>query len=123
MEIWLRKNDFQPIAGHDFQFRTNPLPNLNFDGIVYCKVLEIIPNKKLIYSWKGGPHEGEITMDSIVEWTLMEKDNGTELSLVHHGFKAFDTLPIFEAMNAGWLKNMKEIYQLINATAYDTTNT
>ena len=52
MELWLMKNDFKPIVGHEFQFITSPLPNLNFDGIVYCKVLEVIPNKKLIYSWK-----------------------------------------------------------------------
>jgi uncharacterized protein YndB with AHSA1/START domain len=25
-ELWLMKNDFQPIVGPDFQFRTNPIP-------------------------------------------------------------------------------------------------
>lgn len=45
MQLWLMKNDFQPVVGHDFQFKTNPLPNFNFDGIVYCKVLEVIPYK------------------------------------------------------------------------------
>lgn len=123
MELWLMKNDFQPIVGHDFQFRTNPLPNLNFDGIVHCKVLEIVPLKKLVYSWKGGPGNGEITMDSIVEWTLTEKDNGTDLNLIHHGFKAFDTLPIFAAMDAGWKKNIQKINELINAATNGTTNT
>ena|SRR5690242_7243515 len=122
MELWLMKNDFQPVVGHNFQFKTNPLPNLNFDGIVYCKVLEIIPNKKLVYSWKGGPRPGEISMDLIVEWTLTEKNNGTELDLVHSGFKeGFEDVPIFSAMESGWLKNMKEIYQLINKTTYGTT--
>jgi len=122
MELWLMKNDFQPVVGHNFQFKTNPLPNLNFDGIVYGKVLEIIPNKKLVYSWKGGPRPGEISMDSIVEWTLTEKNNGTELDLVHSGFKeGFEDVPIFSAMESGWLKNMKEIYQLINKTTYGTT--
>jgi uncharacterized protein YndB with AHSA1/START domain len=122
MELWLMKNDFQPVVGHNFQFKTNPLPNLNFDGIVYCKVLEIIPNKKLVYSWKGGPQPGEIIMDSIVEWTLTEKNNGTELDVVHSGFKeGFEDVSIFSAMESGWLKNVKEIYQLINKTTYGTT--
>jgi uncharacterized protein YndB with AHSA1/START domain len=114
MELWLMKNDFQPVVGHNFQFKTNPLPNLNFDGNVYCEVLEIIPDKKLVYSWKGGPGNGITTMDSIVEWTLRGKDNGTELELNHSGTDAFDTLPIFAAMNAGWLKNALKIYELIN---------
>ena len=55
MELWLMKNDFKPIVGHEFQFKTNPMPGFDFDGNIYCKVLEIVPNKKLIYSWKGGP--------------------------------------------------------------------
>ncbi|MEP6465140.1 MAG: SRPBCC domain-containing protein [Parafilimonas sp.] len=122
MELWLMKNDFKPVVGHEFQFRTNPLPNFNFDGIVYCKVLEIISNKKLIYSWKGGPGNGEIIMDSIVEWTLIEKDNGTELQLVHSGFENVDKLPIYGAMNEGWRKNMQKIYERLNTTQHGTTN-
>ena len=114
MELWLMNNDFQPIVGYDFQFKTNPLPQFNFDGNVYCKVLEIVPNKKLVYSWKGGPGNGVMTMDSIVEWTLREKGNGTELELNHGGTEAFDTLPIFTAMDAGWLKNISKIYEYIN---------
>jgi len=53
MAQWLMKNDFQPIVGHDFQLRTGPILSLDFDGIFYCKVLEIVPFKKLSYSWKS----------------------------------------------------------------------
>jgi uncharacterized protein YndB with AHSA1/START domain len=122
MELWLMKNDFQPIVGHEFQFKTNPIPNFDFDGNIYCKVLEIIPNKKLVYSWKGGPRKGELTMDSIVEWTLTEKDNGTELELKHSDFKAFDILPIFTSMNEGWFKMVHKIYELINEKTHGATN-
>ncbi|MEP6682799.1 MAG: SRPBCC domain-containing protein, partial [Parafilimonas sp.] len=122
MELWLMKNDFKPEVGHDFQFRTNPLPNFNFDGIVYCKVLEIVPNKKLTYSWKGGPAKGEITIDTIVEWTLIEKDNGTELQLVHSGFENVDKLPIYYGFKEGWLKNMHKIYNKLNTAPHGTTN-
>ncbi len=121
MELWLMKNDFKPIVGREFQFRTNPIPKFNFDGIVYCKVLEIIPNKKLVYSWKGGPGNGVMTMDSIVVWTLQEKNNGAELNLDHSGVKGFEKLPIFNAMYEGWLENMQKIYELINKTKYGTT--
>lgn len=123
LELWLMKNDFKPVVGHYFQFKTNPLPKFNFDGIVYCEVLEIIPNKKLVYSWKGGAAKDEITMDTIVEWTLLEKNNGTELRLVHSGFENVDKLPIYNAIEEGWLKNMQKIYTRLNSPAYGTINT
>lgn len=122
MELWLMKNDFKPIVGHEFKFRTNPLPKFDFDGMVYCKVLEIIPCKKLVYSWKGGTGNGVMTMDSTVVWTLEEKNNGTVLSLEHSGVKGFEKLTIFNAMYQGWLENMQKIYELINKTKYGTTN-
>lgn len=49
---WLMENDFKPVVGHQFQFRSKPAPAIDFDGNVYCTVLEIIPFKKLTYSWK-----------------------------------------------------------------------
>jgi uncharacterized protein YndB with AHSA1/START domain len=123
MEQWLMKNDFLPVVGHDFQFRTNPLPKFDFDGIVYCKVLEIVPFKKLSYSWKGGPREGKITLDTLVVWELRSKDNGTELILDHTGFREMENLAIYSPMNEGWLKNMQKIAGLINTAKHGNTNT
>ena len=119
IEQWLMKNDFQPILGHQFTFRTNPLPKFDFDGTAYCTVMEIIPLKKLTYSWKGGPGDGKISLDSVVVWTLHPKDGGTELELVHSGFKEIENMMIFSAMNDGWFKNMKKIGELINAAKND----
>ena len=118
---WLMENDFEPIVGYDFQFKTKPMPNLDFDGIVYCKVLEIIPLKKLSYSWKGGPGVGKITLDSIVVWTLHPKDNGTALQLVHSGFREIENFTMFSLMTDGWLSNIQKIAALINKATNDTT--
>ena len=115
MEQWLMKNDFQPILGVDFQFRTNPIPSMDFDGIFYCKVLDIVPFQRLSYSLKGGPGDGKINLDSIVVWRLQPKDGGTELALEHDGFKEVENFAIFNGMNEGWLKNMKKIAQLLNS--------
>jgi uncharacterized protein YndB with AHSA1/START domain len=115
MELWLMKNDFQLLVGHEFQFRSNPAPAIKFDGIVFCKVLEIIPFKKLSYSWKCGPGKGEILVDSIVEWTLNPKDNGTELLLDHSGFKENEGIELIAAMDKGWLANMHKIFERLNA--------
>ena len=105
---WLMQNDFKPVVGHEFQFRHSPMPAYGFDGFVYCKVLEIVPFKKISYSWKGGPGKGEITLDSIVTITLTEKDNGTELTLQHDGFTSVNE-SVFAIMDNGWLQNIKKI--------------
>ena len=75
---------------------------------VYCKVLEIIPFKKLSYSWKSGPGEGEITLDSVVVWKLEANDKGTELFLEHSGFEKEENLNFYNGMMDGWLKNSKK---------------
>jgi uncharacterized protein YndB with AHSA1/START domain len=114
IQLWLMKNDFKPIVGHDFQFISSPAPQIGFDGIAYCKVLEIIEYKKLAYSWRSGPGNGTIELDSRVEWTLIAKPNGTELQLKQSGFTAAN-FSIFNAMNDGWMKNVKKIITQLNA--------
>jgi len=120
---WLMENNLRPVVGHQFEFRTKPLPALDFDGIVYCTVLEVVPFQKLSYSWKGGPGGGKITLDSIVVWTLQEKDNGTELHLMHTGFKEMENYTMYTAMDAGWLKNMGKIADLLNVATHGTAST
>jgi len=120
MAQWLMKNDFKPIVGHEFQFRTNPHPDVNFDGTFYCKVLEVDPPKKLSYSWKFGSGDG-VLHNSVVNWTLVEKEGGTELQLIHNGFeKEALFLPLFASMETGWLRNMNKIFELITAAADGT---
>ena len=121
MKQWLMPNDFQPVVGRSFQFKVKPVPALDFDGIVQCTVLEIVPFQKLSYSWKSGNLNGDVTIDSLVVWTLTAKENGTELVLRHSGFTDADNLPIFSAMKQGWLTNMQKIGELIKTKTYGTT--
>ncbi len=104
---WLMPNDFQPIIGHHFMFRTRPVREMDFDGNVYCQVLEILPLKKLVYSWKFGPEPGKINLDSLVTWTLASKDRGTELNLVHSGLRDPEDAFAFRTMYEGWDENIK----------------
>lgn len=120
MAQWLMKNDFQPIVGLDFQFRTNPIPSLDFDGIFYCKVLAVVPFEKLSYSWKSGPGDGKITLDSIVTWKLSAKDNGAELSLEHSGFAKKDNLDFYNGLLHGWVEKLNNIDKLLNGVPNDT---
>jgi len=108
LEQWLMKNDFELVLGHRFQFHTKPRKKMGFDGIIYCEVVDIIPNKRLSYMWKGGPGNGQINLDSFVIWTLIPKDGGTELILEHKGFKGWKNYISYLIMNSGWKIHVKK---------------
>ena len=114
LEQWLMPTDFKPLLGHKFQFKTKPLPQLASDGICLCQVLELEPLKKLVYSWKTGPGDGSISLDTIVTWTLTEKEEGTELNLVHSGFNEKTNLDIYAGMTSGWKGNLEKIRTKLN---------
>ena len=114
MEQWLMKNDFQPTVGADFQFRTGPIPSLDFDGIFYCKVLEVVPFKKLSYTWNCGPGEAEIDLTSVVVWQLEAKDNGTQVYLEHSGFEQPQNFDMYQGLNHGWVEKFQNIEKLLN---------
>jgi uncharacterized protein YndB with AHSA1/START domain len=117
---WLMPGDIKPVPGHEFQFIAKPMPEMDFDGIFYCKILEVIPFKKLSYSWKFGPGNGELS-DSTVNWMLTEKDNGTELLLIHRDFTGPENLLMFASMEAGWLVLINKMLQVLNAGKDGTT--
>lgn len=122
MEQWLMKNDFRPEIGLDFTFRTKPIPSLDFDGIFYCRVLEVQPVTRLSYTWNSGPGEGRINLESVVVWRLEPKDNGTELVLEHSGFSAGENLTMFNALNNGWLENLHKIAARLNEVKEGTAH-
>jgi len=108
LAIWLMENDFKPLVGHTFQFRTKAKPKFNFDGNIYCQVLEVIPFKKLSYTWRGGAGNGSVTLDSVVTWTLKPSGGGTELILEHKGFRGLKNFAAYFFMNIGWRKKIRK---------------
>lgn len=92
---WLMDNDFQPVVGHSFQFRSAPVPNWN--GIIDSQVLVVEPNRKLSYSW------GSLGLDSAVTWTLTPTDAGTHVRMEHTGFRS-DQDAAYKGANYGWQK-------------------
>jgi uncharacterized protein YndB with AHSA1/START domain len=95
---WLMPNDFKPDVGHQFTFRTEPVPQHGFDGIVHCQVLALDPPQLLRISWRGG------TLDTTVTWRLVPEGTGTRLLISHDGFD--DTDPAQQAamriLGGGW---------------------
>ena len=119
--LWLMPNDFKPMLGYEFQFKTKPIPSLDLDGIFHCKVLEMMPFQKLIYSWKGGPGNGVFTLDTVVEWALEKHGKGTKLVLKQSGFKEVNH-SIFMGMTDGWNSNIQKMIKYLNTVSHDSTN-
>src|SRR4029078_4380855 len=93
IEQWLTKTDFQPIAGHKFSFYDKS------GKVIECKVLEVKPITHLSYSWQYTSAKDHKYYDSKVFWTLVPKEEGTELQLVHNGFSFLED---HTAHNHGW---------------------
>ena len=94
---------FEPVKGKRFTFQTKPAGA--WDGVIHCQVLEVIPNERFVYSWKGG-HEGNAgygsLLDTVVAWTLARTANGTRVRLVHAGFVVPRNESALETMGNGW---------------------
>jgi uncharacterized protein YndB with AHSA1/START domain len=102
LSLWLMPNDFKAEVGHQFRFTSKPKVPIGWDGMVYGEVLEVIPRQRLVYRWKGGPRPGEITLDTVLIWTLTPKNGGTELRLEHKGFKGMKNYLSGFIMEKGW---------------------
>lgn len=89
--------DFEPVVGFEFHFTAKN------EGIEYhhsCVVTDVIPLKRLTYSWRYDGYEG----DSVVDFELYAEGNTTKLKLTHRGLQTFPSLPAFAKANfaEGW---------------------
>jgi uncharacterized protein YndB with AHSA1/START domain len=101
LEEWLMKNDFQPVAGHKFNFRAQPMPQWN--GVTDCKVLIVEPNKRLTYTWDASGEEAVNGIKTVVTWTLSPTAKGVHLRMEQAGFRP-DEERFFQGANYGWQK-------------------
>ena len=85
--------DLELETGAAFTFRTQPYPG--WDGTVNCRFVAIEPQRKLSYTWTVP------FLDTIVTFTLMPTQSGTQLSLVQSGFKS-DQKREFGGARYGW---------------------
>jgi uncharacterized protein YndB with AHSA1/START domain len=99
IEQWLMKNDFQPVVGHRFNFRADPMPHWN--GVVDCEVLEIVPLERLVYSWNASGDQALDGLKTVVTWTLARSENGTRVRVEQSGFRPQDEAG-YRGMGGGW---------------------
>ncbi|HET6523958.1 SRPBCC domain-containing protein [Sphingopyxis sp.] len=101
---------FAPVVGKCFTYRTTAAGK--WDGTIQCEVLEVIPNERFVYSWRGG-HEENVgygtPLDTIVTFTLEPADGGTRLRLVHSGFVLPRNDSAYRNMSGGWSQVVPQI--------------
>jgi uncharacterized protein YndB with AHSA1/START domain len=95
IEEWLMKNDFQPVVGHRFNFRSTPVPG--WDGVIDGEVLVVEPNSRLSYSW------GSMGLKSVVAWTLTPTKDGTHVRMEQSGFRSEEDAA-YKGARWGWTK-------------------
>jgi len=96
---WLMKNDFEPVLGHRFNFRSEPVNGWN--GVTDCEVLEIEPLRRLVYSWNASGEQAAYGVKSIVTWTLTPTSDGTQLRMEHAGLRVQDE-GFYKGASHGW---------------------
>jgi uncharacterized protein YndB with AHSA1/START domain len=104
--------EFKTEVGFEFQFSGGPDEGNQY--LHLCKVTEVVPGKKLTYSWRYDGYPG----NSFVTFELFEEGDKTKLKLTHAGLESFDANnPDFDKKNfeQGWTQiigtSLKEFLQ------------
>ena len=112
MKQWMQMdNNFQPEVGHRFELRDI---SGNWDGTLYCEVLQVDPPHQLAYRFQGGAMKHETT----VTITLRPENNGTRLELAHTGFTGLTDIAISGIIGLGW----RRMFRLLSQTLTEQAN-
>ncbi|SMH51858.1 SRPBCC family protein [Mesorhizobium australicum] len=101
----MQPTGFEPVVGNRFTFSTKPAGE--WDGTIHCEVLQVVPEKRLAYAWKGG-HPSNAAygspLDTVVTWSLERVADGTRVRVVHSGFVLPTNDTAYANMSNGWPK-------------------
>jgi uncharacterized protein YndB with AHSA1/START domain len=109
--------EFRPEVGFEFEF------TVEHGGNAYhhlCKIAEVVPQKKLAYTWRYAGEEG----DSLVTFELFPEGNKTRLRLTHEGLETFPKVPAYARSNfeKGWTEIIgSSLKQFVESTGKQTS--
>ncbi len=97
---------FEPVEGKHFTFKTSPAGA--WDGVIHCQVLEVLPNQRFAYAWKGG-HEANAgygsPLDTVVTWIAVpRRRTARAFAWSIPASSGRRTTPAFKNMSEGWKK-------------------
>ena len=99
MKVWyFDLQEFKPELDFEFSFTGTTEDNTSY--IHNCKITDVIPGKRLEYSWSYDGFPGI----SFVRFELFPDGNKTKLRLTHRGLETFPAYPDFARNNffMGW---------------------
>ena len=105
---WFHPSDFEPVAGHSFQF--TGAPSGRWDGTIQCRVVELAAPNRLVFTFDHNIIDGE----TLVTIELKEDGGATELTLTHTGFEntTGDRQAHRDDHDEGWGKHLAQLKPL-----------
>jgi uncharacterized protein YndB with AHSA1/START domain len=102
LAAWLMRNNFSGRVGERFQFFARP--SNDWDGVLYCRLVEFDPPHRIAYTWDANDINGE----TLVTIELFQEADGTRIRLIHANFEraALDVGPIVRRHEAGWTDHL-----------------
>lgn len=99
---WLMPNDFEAKVGRPFTM------DCNQQGKIDCVVKEVVPEKRLVYSFQSNVTR----VETIVTITLTAEGKGTRVKLVHTGWDALppsDRGDVIGGFDQGWVEHLERL--------------
>ena len=112
LDQWIMPNDFQPIVGHRFTFRTEPKGP--WSGVAGGEVKVVRPPDELSYQWNMSGHGVGQTLQTVVTWTLTPVPGGVLLRMEQSGFQEHNNLNYLGASSA-WPNFLSRLEHLLVA--------
>jgi uncharacterized protein YndB with AHSA1/START domain len=102
---WLMESDYEARPGKAFTFRCPPGPGIR--GYVECRVLELVPMRRIVWSWLAT----DVGEPTIVTFELEPVPDGTKLTLTHRGETAAD---VESRTRGGWALKLATLRSYLN---------
>jgi uncharacterized protein YndB with AHSA1/START domain len=96
------ENNFKPVVGHRFQFRTKPTEFWN--GVIEGEVLVVEEPTRLSYTWSSGETH-------TITWTLQDLGNG--MVHLHLEQTGISSEPALNGAKYGWSKWLGELEKVL----------
>lgn len=96
------EEDFKPVVGHRFQFRTKPTEFWN--GVIEGEVLVVEEPTRLSYTWSSGETH-------TITWTLQDLGNG--MVHLHLEQTGISSEPALNGAKYGWSKWLGELEKVL----------
>jgi uncharacterized protein YndB with AHSA1/START domain len=94
MTGWFLPNDFEPRVGKRFTLACED------EGRIDCEVREVVPQRKLVYTFKSR----DMPVATTVSFALERTGTGTRVTLVHSGWEGLEPgqVDLFGMFEQGW---------------------